>query len=152
VAALQPEPARPDPPAGARPNPLAVDPRRGGGATAAWSQRGTRRPRPLVMRDLALVLLTLYGLITLLLRVIVQLVLTGSTGIRGISGRAGSPEWLAGILFTLAIALSVVGAPPRAVRRPTAAGPRAPAARRAARRAAARRRRGTAGPRWPPAR
>jgi protein-S-isoprenylcysteine O-methyltransferase Ste14 len=62
------------------------------------------------MRDLALVLLTLYGLITLLLRVIVQLVLTGSTGIRGISGRAGSPEWLAGILFTLAIALSVVGA------------------------------------------
>ena len=62
------------------------------------------------MRDLALVLLCLYGLIALVLRVIVQLILTGSSGVRGINGRAGSVEWLSGVLFVLAIAVSVAGA------------------------------------------
>jgi protein-S-isoprenylcysteine O-methyltransferase Ste14 len=62
------------------------------------------------VRGLALALLGAYGLVAFVLRVLVQLVLTGSTGIRGVSGRAGPLEWLGGGLFALAIALSVTGA------------------------------------------
>jgi protein-S-isoprenylcysteine O-methyltransferase Ste14 len=59
---------------------------------------------------LALVLLVVFGLVTLVLRVVLQLLLTGSTGIKGISGRPGSLEWSAGVLFLCAIALTVAGA------------------------------------------
>jgi protein-S-isoprenylcysteine O-methyltransferase Ste14 len=59
---------------------------------------------------LALVLLVVFGLVTLVLRVVLQLLLTGSTGIKGISGRPGSLEWWAGTLFLCAIALTVAGA------------------------------------------
>jgi protein-S-isoprenylcysteine O-methyltransferase Ste14 len=62
------------------------------------------------MQDLAVVLLVAYGLIAFVLRALIQLRLTGSTGIKGVSGRLGSLEWFAGILFVLAIALSVAGA------------------------------------------
>jgi protein-S-isoprenylcysteine O-methyltransferase Ste14 len=61
------------------------------------------------MADLALVLLAAYGLVAILLRALIQLRLTGSTGIKGISGRPGSAEWLGGLLFIVAIAISVVG-------------------------------------------
>jgi steroid 5-alpha reductase family enzyme len=62
------------------------------------------------VRDLALVLVVAYGVVALLLRVLIQLRLTGSTGIKGISGRPGSVEWVGGVLFIAAIALSVAGA------------------------------------------
>jgi protein-S-isoprenylcysteine O-methyltransferase Ste14 len=62
------------------------------------------------VQDLALVLLVAYGVVALVLRALIQLRLTGSTGIKGISGRPGSIEWFGGLLFVLAIALSVGGA------------------------------------------
>jgi protein-S-isoprenylcysteine O-methyltransferase Ste14 len=58
----------------------------------------------------ALGLLAVYGLVAFVLRAFIQLKRTGSTGIEGISGTAGSLEWWAGLMFVLAIALSVVGA------------------------------------------
>jgi protein-S-isoprenylcysteine O-methyltransferase Ste14 len=61
------------------------------------------------MRDLALALLVAYGLLAFVLRALIQLRLTGSTGIKGISGRPGSVEWVGGVLFVLAIAVSVAG-------------------------------------------
>ena len=62
------------------------------------------------MHGLALALLVAYGLVALVLRVLIQLRLTGSTGLKGISGRPGSVEWLGGVMFVTAIALSVAGA------------------------------------------
>ena len=62
------------------------------------------------MPGLALALLGVYGLVTLVLRVVVQLVLTGSTGIKGIGAGAAPRELAAGLLFLSAIALSVAGA------------------------------------------
>ena len=38
-------------------------------------------------------------------RTFLQVRRTGSSGFKGISGRAGSPEWLAGVLFVLALAV-----------------------------------------------
>lgn len=60
--------------------------------------------------SLALILLIAYGLVAFVLRMLIQLRLTGSTGLKGISGRPGSVEWFGGILFVSAIALSVAGA------------------------------------------
>ena len=34
---------------------------------------------------------------------------TGDTGMRGVSGRVGSPEWLAGILFVVAVLVGIAG-------------------------------------------
>ncbi len=62
------------------------------------------------MRDLALGLLVAYGLVAVVLRALIQVRLTGSTGLKGISGKPGSVEWLGGVLFVVAIALSVAGA------------------------------------------
>src|SRR4051812_5360705 len=61
------------------------------------------------MRGLALGLLIAYGLVAFVFRVLVQLRLTGSTGLKGISGRPGSVEWLSGVLFVASIAVSVAG-------------------------------------------
>lgn len=61
------------------------------------------------MRGLALGLLVAYGLVAVVLRAFIQLRLTGSTGLKGISGGAGSPEWLGGMLFVGSIGLCVVG-------------------------------------------
>jgi protein-S-isoprenylcysteine O-methyltransferase Ste14 len=58
---------------------------------------------------LALALLTVYGLVAFVGRALVQVRLTGSTGIRGISGSFGSTEWVAGVLFLAAIGLCVAG-------------------------------------------
>jgi protein-S-isoprenylcysteine O-methyltransferase Ste14 len=62
------------------------------------------------VHDLALVLLVLYGLVALVLRGLIQWWLTGSSGFKGISGRVGSVEWLGGLLFVLAIAMTAAGA------------------------------------------
>jgi protein-S-isoprenylcysteine O-methyltransferase Ste14 len=59
--------------------------------------------------ELALALLAAYGLVAFVGRALVQLRLTGSTGIKGISGSFGSTEWLAGVLFLAAIGLCVAG-------------------------------------------
>ena len=39
------------------------------------------------------------------LRTVIQIRRTGSSGFKGISGRAGSAEWLAGVLFVVALAV-----------------------------------------------
>jgi protein-S-isoprenylcysteine O-methyltransferase Ste14 len=57
---------------------------------------------------LALALLTVYGILTLGIRIAVQLARTGSTGFKGLSG--GPLEQAAGVLFVGGIALVVVGA------------------------------------------
>ncbi len=52
--------------------------------------------------------LVLYGIsltLTMGVRMLVQLRRTGSTGIHGLDGRVGSLEWLAGVLFLLALAM-----------------------------------------------
>ena len=60
------------------------------------------------MSGLALTLLTVYGILTLGIRIAVQLARTGSTGFKGLSG--GPLERTAGVLFAVGIALAVVGA------------------------------------------
>jgi protein-S-isoprenylcysteine O-methyltransferase Ste14 len=56
----------------------------------------------------ALVLLTIYGVLTLGVRIALQLARTGSTGFRAPSG--GPLEWAAGTAFVAGIALAVAGA------------------------------------------
>jgi protein-S-isoprenylcysteine O-methyltransferase Ste14 len=59
---------------------------------------------------MAVVALLAYGLYVSLafgLRTLIQLRRTGSTGFKGIGGRPGSPEWIAGILFVLALAVGL---------------------------------------------
>jgi len=57
------------------------------------------------MPTLALVLYAVYLLLAFGVRTVVQVRRTGSTGFKGIGGRPGSAEWLAGVGFTLAIVL-----------------------------------------------
>lgn len=59
------------------------------------------------MAKLALWLWGLYGVLGLVLRVVIQLRRTGDTGLRGLKGKAGSVEWLAGAAFVAAIVLGV---------------------------------------------
>jgi protein-S-isoprenylcysteine O-methyltransferase Ste14 len=56
---------------------------------------------------LALGLYTVYMALAFGLRTLLQLRRTGESGFKGISGRAGSLEWVAGVLFVLAIAVGV---------------------------------------------
>ena len=56
---------------------------------------------------IALGLYTLYMALAFGLRSWLQLHRTGESGLKGISGRAGSLEWTAGILFVVAIAIGV---------------------------------------------
>ena len=56
----------------------------------------------------ALGLYALYGALAFGLRSWLQLRRTGETGFKGISGRPGSLEWTAGLLFAIAIAVGVV--------------------------------------------
>jgi protein-S-isoprenylcysteine O-methyltransferase Ste14 len=60
--------------------------------------------------ELAVAFIVTYGALAFGLRALVQLRRTGSPGLVGLSGRFGSLEWLGGVLFALAIALSVTGA------------------------------------------
>lgn len=57
----------------------------------------------------ALLLFAAYVAIGFGLRTWVQWRRTGDTGFRGISGRAGSPEWWAGVLFLLALLAGMLG-------------------------------------------
>jgi protein-S-isoprenylcysteine O-methyltransferase Ste14 len=59
------------------------------------------------MAWLALGLYLLYGALAFGLRSVIQLRRTGSTGFKGIGGRPGSAEWIAGVGFALAIVLGV---------------------------------------------
>lgn len=59
------------------------------------------------MAELALALYAVYLLLAFGLRTVIQLRRTGSTGFHGVGGRPGSPEWLAGVGFTVAIVLGV---------------------------------------------
>jgi protein-S-isoprenylcysteine O-methyltransferase Ste14 len=58
---------------------------------------------------LALALWAWFGVLAVVVRVLLQRRQTGTTGLRSISGRPGSPEWLGGIAFLCSIALGVGG-------------------------------------------
>jgi protein-S-isoprenylcysteine O-methyltransferase Ste14 len=62
------------------------------------------------MPGLALALLGVYFLLAFAGRVLVQLRLTGSTGINGVTGRPGSAEWVAGVLLLAAVVTVPLGA------------------------------------------
>ena len=57
----------------------------------------------------ALVLFGVYLAVGFGLRTWLQWRRTGDSGFRGISGRPGSPEWWAGVLFALALAAGLLG-------------------------------------------
>jgi protein-S-isoprenylcysteine O-methyltransferase Ste14 len=60
--------------------------------------------------ELALACYALYGAVAFGLRILLQLRATGSSGVRGLSGRPGSVEWFAGLGLILGIALAVIAA------------------------------------------
>ena len=62
------------------------------------------------MADVALWLWALYGVLAVAVPCALQLRRTGSTGLKGVSGKPGSVEWLAGVGLVGAIALGVVAA------------------------------------------
>ena len=55
------------------------------------------------MATLALVLYVVYLVLAFGLRTLIQLRRTGSSGFHGLGGRPGSPEWIAGVGFTVAL-------------------------------------------------
>jgi protein-S-isoprenylcysteine O-methyltransferase Ste14 len=59
------------------------------------------------MPELALALWSVYGLLAIVARALLQYRRTGSSGLIGISAKPGSVEWFGGILFALAIAAGV---------------------------------------------
>jgi len=59
------------------------------------------------MSEIALALYVLYIALAFGLRTALQVRRTGSTGFHGVSGRPGSPEWLAGIGFVIALVLGL---------------------------------------------
>lgn len=61
-------------------------------------------------RVLAVTLYVVWLLVAFLLRTIVHLRRTGSSGFNGLSGAPGSAEWLAGVLFALSLLAAFVGA------------------------------------------
>lgn len=59
------------------------------------------------MATLALIAFAVYLALAFGLRSWLQARRTGSTGFKGVSGRVGSPEWLAGVLFVVALVIGV---------------------------------------------
>jgi protein-S-isoprenylcysteine O-methyltransferase Ste14 len=55
------------------------------------------------MATLALALYVVYLALAFGLRTLIQLRRTGSTGFHGLGGKPGSPEWIAGVGFTVAL-------------------------------------------------
>jgi protein-S-isoprenylcysteine O-methyltransferase Ste14 len=64
---------------------------------------------PGVAAEVALALLAVFGLLGFVWRAWLQHRRTGSTGFRGISGRIGSVEWVAGLGFVIALIVAVIG-------------------------------------------
>jgi protein-S-isoprenylcysteine O-methyltransferase Ste14 len=64
---------------------------------------------PVAAAAVALALLTVFGLLGFAWRAWLQRRRTGSTGFRGISGKIGSTEWVAGVGFLVALVVAVVG-------------------------------------------
>lgn len=60
------------------------------------------------MATLAAWMLAGFAVLTLGVRVLVQLRTTGETGLIGLRGSAGLPDWLSGILFIVGMALGVL--------------------------------------------
>lgn len=63
----------------------------------------------LALNVTALVLFVVYLLLGFVVRTWLQWRRTGDGGFRGISGRPGSPEWLAGVSFVVALVAGVLG-------------------------------------------
>lgn len=61
----------------------------------------------MTMATAALVLYLVYLLLAFGLRTLIQLRRTGSSGFHGLGGRPGSPEWIAGVGFVLALLLGL---------------------------------------------
>lgn len=59
------------------------------------------------MATLALILYALYLALAFGLRTLIQVRRTGSTGFHGLGGRPGSPEWIAGVGFAVALVVGV---------------------------------------------
>lgn len=55
------------------------------------------------MATLALILYAIYLILAFGLRTLIQFRRTGSTGFHGLGGRPGSPEWIAGVGFAVAL-------------------------------------------------
>ena len=64
---------------------------------------------PISAAVVALVLLTVFGLLGFVWRAWLQRRRTGSTGFHGISGNIGSAEWVAGLGFVISLIVAVVG-------------------------------------------
>ena len=64
---------------------------------------------PAAAAEVALALLTVFGLLGFAWRAWLQRRRTGSTGFRGMNGRLGSAEWVAGLGFVIALVVAVVG-------------------------------------------
>jgi protein-S-isoprenylcysteine O-methyltransferase Ste14 len=64
---------------------------------------------PVIAAVVALALLELFGLLGFAWRTWLQRRRTGSTGFRGMNGRLGSAEWVAGLGFVIALVVAVVG-------------------------------------------
>jgi protein-S-isoprenylcysteine O-methyltransferase Ste14 len=63
----------------------------------------------IAMEWLALILFGLYLLIGFVVRTAVHVRRTGDSGFRGLSGRPGSTEWWAGVLFAAAVVAGLLG-------------------------------------------
>jgi protein-S-isoprenylcysteine O-methyltransferase Ste14 len=63
----------------------------------------------LTLNVTALVLFVVYLLLGFVVRTWLQWRRTGDGGFRGISGRPGSPEWLAGVAFVVALVAGILG-------------------------------------------
>lgn len=62
-----------------------------------------------MMAAAALVLFAVYFLVGFVLRSLIQWKRTGDSGFRGVSGRVGSAEWWAGMLFAVALVTGALG-------------------------------------------
>lgn len=59
------------------------------------------------MTTLAIGLYVVYLLVAFVIRTVIQVRRTGDSGFRGLSGRPGSAEWWAGVLFAVALVVGV---------------------------------------------
>ena len=66
-------------------------------------RRWRRKVRSRLIPGLALALYAIYLVLAFIVRSVVQRRRTGSTGFRGLSGKPGSPEWVGGFLFIVAL-------------------------------------------------